>query len=112
MVASKRAIHIFNNAGETGVWDIPDGALVLIEATFELYFKVDNIGLDPSMTVQDAITRDKLVTPDNTWHSKNDGPDSGLSAEFWGGHRLIEISTSEPTAADGVTGDIWFQRDA
>lgn len=111
MVGSKRAIHVFAAESETGVYYVPEGALVLIESTWELYFKVDNLGLTTASTIADAIGQDKLRSPMNVWNKDNDGVGSDLDAALWGGHRLINISTSEPTSGDGVSGDIWFQRD-
>ena len=112
MQGSKRAIYAFETSAALGVYNVPEGAIVLIENTNELYFKVDNVGLNLTSTVQSAIALDRVIPPENVWSYNNQGVGTNMDAALWGGHRLIEISVDAPTSADGDEGDIWFQRDA
>jgi hypothetical protein len=117
MSFAKRSVYIFSDASDSGIFHIPEDRLILLEATHELWIKTDNDGLTVDSTLQDAINNFKLhgknlTPPPNVWHPWNDGVGSNLDAALWGGHRLIAVSTSEPTPTQGVDGDIWFQRDA
>jgi hypothetical protein len=112
MAVSKRSVYVFELPTDGGIFDVPEDRIILVESTNELWLKKDNNGLDDSKTVQDAINSGNLIPPNNVWNPNNDGVGSDLDAALWGGHRLIAISVDEPTAADGVDGDIWFQRDS
>jgi len=107
--ATKRSIYVFPDLSSTGLNLVPNGRIILVENIFETYVKKDNTNINENTTIGAAISLGNLV---RFWTDRNDGPDSGLSAEYWGGHKLLAISVNEPTAGQGSDGDIWFQRDA
>jgi len=114
---AKRSIYIFTSASDTGIYDVPEDRVILLEETHEIWIKTSNEDLNVNSTLQDAINNFKLygknLTPQpNVWHPWNDGVGSDMDAALWGGHRLIAISEDPPSDTDGEEGDIWFQRES
>jgi hypothetical protein len=109
MAVQNKPIYVFDSIYEYGIDQVPINRLVLVENTRKLYILIDNSGLSSMNTVQDAINAGKLKL---FWSEISDGPNSGLtatSATYWGGYRIINVSENEPTSADGVENDVWFQ---
>jgi len=116
MAFTKRSIYVFSNANDKGIYHVPEDRIILLEETHELWIKTNNEGLTPDSTFQDALNNfnnhgTNITPPANVWHPWNDGVGSNLDAALWGGHRLIAVTTQEPTPNTGNNGDFWFQVD-
>jgi len=114
MAFIKKALSIFTDENDIGIFHVPKNSPVLLESTHEMWIKKDNVGLNENSTIQDAINNfyqhnKNLELLPNVWHSQNDGVGSNLNAALWGGHRLIDVAPKPPSNNDGDTGDIWFE---
>ena len=115
MAVQKKPVYVFETDSDTGIDQVPLKRLVLVERigttspVIRLFLLRNKNGVDSNTTIAQAIANKNLVV---FWNENNDGYNSELVAQDsqrWKSHKLLNISTDEPTSNDGEEGDIWFQ---